>query len=128
MKITVTIENDEGDEEEVEFPAIKEVCSDCGGHGTVMNESMRNHAYTPEEFMEEFDEEGRQQYFTRGGIYDVQCPTCKGANVVNVIDRKACERDPELKKKLEQWDEQEEERLQYEAADRATRRGESGYF
>ncbi len=115
--ITVTLrDEDEESEAEHELPAKKEVCHDCNGHGMVLNESMRYHAYTSEEFMEEFDEEDREQYFTRGGIYDVQCLTCKGANVVSVIDREACERDVELKTILKEWDKQEEEDAAEEAS------------
>jgi predicted methyltransferase len=45
---------------------------------------MRGYAYTSED--EEFhDPEFREEYFKRGGIYDVQCPTCKGKNVVLVV-------------------------------------------
>lgn len=84
----------------IELPTHKEVCSDCGGEGFVLNESMRGHAYTMEEFREAFEDEIREmeyddetgepvkelEYFRRGGIYDVQCPTCHGKNVVDVID------------------------------------------
>lgn len=121
MTITFTIEDEDGVEQEYTLPSKKEVCYDCQGEGFVLNESMRDHAYTPEEFMEEFDEEGRSQYFRRGGIYDVQCPTCKGANVVDVIDRKACEHNPKLKSILKQWDEKEAEEAEYQAICRMER-------
>lgn len=71
----------------LELPAKMEVCDDCEGHGFVLNPSMREHAYSMEEFNETFhDEEDREQYFKRGGIYDIQCPTCNGKNVVPVVD------------------------------------------
>lgn len=123
-KKTITIEDDDGNETDHELPCKMEVCDDCEGHGFVLNESMRYHAYSSEEFMEQFDEEDREQYFTRGGIYDVVCPTCKGKNVVPVIDRETCERDPKLKEILEQWDEQEERRARADDEIRAEQRME----
>jgi DnaJ-class molecular chaperone len=88
--VTLTYLNQDGDDEEVNLPSHMDVCGDCEGHGTVMNESMRNHAYSSEEFAEEFpDDEDREQYFKRGGIYDVECPTCHGKNVVPVVDEES---------------------------------------
>jgi hypothetical protein len=87
MEASYTYVNDDGDDVTVELPTRFAVCDDCEGHGTVMNESMRQHAYTREEFFEAFPEpEDQDQYFKRGGIYDVQCPTCKGNRVVPEID------------------------------------------
>lgn len=123
--ITVLIQDEETEsEEELDLPAKKEVCHDCQGHGTVLNESMRNHAYSAEEFQDSFDDDEQRHYFQRGGMYDVLCPTCKGVNVVDVIDREACDRDPKLKIILKRWDEQEEERARFDAMDRATERME----
>lgn len=124
MSITITLMNDDDSEEEHDLPSKKEVCHDCLGEGFVLNESMRHHAYTPEEFNEEFDEEMREQYFKRGGIYDVRCPTCKGQNVIDVVDEEACQRNDQLKDICERWQKQEEERARYEAMDRATERME----
>jgi hypothetical protein len=126
MAIKITIYNDDGNETEHELPSKMEVCYDCEGHGTVMNASMRNHAYSAEEFNESFDdEEDRHAYFHRGGKYDVQCPTCKGANVIAIIDRVSCDNDPILKDLLVQWDKQEEEAESYRAESRAEQRMES---
>lgn len=87
LKTTLTYLDDEGDEVLVTFPARYEVCGDCEGHGYVLNESMRGYAYTREEFEETFsDPDDRAQYFTRGGIYDVPCPTCSARRVVAVVD------------------------------------------
>lgn len=122
-KKTITIEDDDGNETEHELPCKMEVCDDCEGHGFVLNESMRYHAYTQED-EEMHDPEFLEEYFKRGGIYDVQCPTCKGRNVVAVIDREACEKDPKLKDILAQWDEQEENRAQADAEIRAEQRME----
>lgn len=123
MTIELTIYNQDGSEEVIDFPAKMEVCHDCEGHGYVLNASMREHAYTAEEFYEEFDEESREEYFRRGGIYDVICPTCKGKNVVPTIDRDACTSEY-LKDALANLDKQEEERYYAEAENRAERRME----
>jgi hypothetical protein len=111
----VTIEDDDGEETEHELPCKMEVCYDCQGHGMVMNASMRNHGYSAEEFNESFDDEEKEHYFRRGGMYDVQCPTCNGKNVLPEVDRDACERDPKLKEILAVWDKQEESRARADA-------------
>ncbi len=90
MTIKFTIENDEGDETEIELPSKKEVCSRCDGHGTHLTPSIGEHAYTSEEFHESFDEEEAQEYFKRGGRYDVTCHECGGKNVVDVVDESRC--------------------------------------
>ena len=90
LKAYLTLIDDHGEDYQVEFPGKRIVCHDCEGEGYVLRESMRYHAYTQEEFYESFDdEEERAEYFKRGGRYDVQCPTCKGANVITVVDTEA---------------------------------------
>lgn len=85
--VTLTIMNDDGDEREVTVPGRYEVCGTCDGHGTHLTPSIRDHAYSREEFEEAFfEEEEREAYFKRGGMYDVQCETCKGRRVVLVPD------------------------------------------
>jgi hypothetical protein len=84
--ITLLYENEDNEEITAELPAKMRVCSDCDGIGWVLNESMRHYAYSPEEFMNDFDDEERAQYQTRGGIYDVRCPTCQGKNVEPIVD------------------------------------------
>ena len=91
MRIKLSYHGFDEDDNEVEFseefPAIHEVCHRCEGHGSILNPSIGHHAYTREEFNEAFDDEGREQYFTRGGMYDIQCPTCKGKRVIIVRDK-----------------------------------------
>lgn len=115
---------------EFEFPAAFRVCHDCEGHGFVLNPSMREHAYTQEEFAQDFDDEEREQYFKRGGIYDVTCPTCKGKNVVLVIDCETVDasNNEEQKLQLAAYLESERDRAREERADRMTRRMESGGY
>lgn len=65
------------------FPAAYEVCHDCEGKGRVLHPDIREHAYTPEEFHESFDDEQAEEYFKGGdGIYGVSCPTCREKRVV----------------------------------------------
>jgi hypothetical protein len=124
---TFTYYTDDGDEAEVELPVRMEVCPDCEGHGSVMNEVMRQHAYTREEFEETFwDDEDREAYLTRGGKYDVQCPTCDGRNVVPVVD------EPRLAAPqrviYEQIQKQGDAAARDRADDARTRRMESGDY
>lgn len=126
MSMKVTYENDDGEEVELELPSKMEVCNDCEGHGTVLTEGMRGYAYSMEEFHESFDEEEREQYFTRGGMYDVTCPTCHGANVMPVVDEALI---PEKDKAgYAEWQKSEEQKAHWDAEDRATRRMENGGF
>lgn len=108
--ITVTVYGDNGEEHEHELPAKNEVCSRCEGYGTHLNPSIGSHAYTAEEFYESFDEEGRDEYFRRGGIYDVTCEVCKGKNVVLLVDEEACKSHSVLKPIFEAWEKQEIQR------------------
>lgn len=69
------------------LPAHFEVCGRCQGHGTHLTPSIGLHAYSEEEFAEEFaDEEDRAAYFQRGGKYDMECERCEGRRVVPEVD------------------------------------------
>jgi len=120
--ITITLYNDDGDEETHELPAKFEVCSRCEGHGTHLNPSIGEHAYSVEEFNESFDDEERAEYFKRGGIYDVRCEECGGEKVTAVADEKACEHNHELKALLERWHRKLEDDALYEAERRHEQR------
>lgn len=101
----------------VEMPTKREVCHRCEGYGTHLNPSIGEHAYTREEFYEAFyDEEDREQYFRRGGIYDVQCVECRGERVVDQIDREACKKsqNPLVRFALEFQDLSEREERDYQ--------------
>ncbi len=117
IKIVDTLEDDNV-EVEYTFPSKNEVCSECEGHGYVLCEGMREHAYTAEEFNEAFsEEEDRAAYFQRGGKYDVVCHICKGKNVVPVVDesRLTTEQKEVYKIYLKQKEEQDEYEAQYAA-------------
>lgn len=122
----LTYINDDGDEIELDLPSHMEVCHDCEGHGYVLCEGMRNHAYSQEEFAESFDEEEAQEYFRRGGRYDVQCGTCHGKNVVAVVNEEALT--PEQKAQYEAYLRYDYQRHQDEAEDRRTQRMEDGDY
>lgn len=117
----VTIDDGESEPRVLELPGKHVVCGTCEGHGTHLRPGMRDHAYTAEEFAESFDEESAAEYFRRGGIYDVQCETCKGLRVVVVIDRGAVVT-AEQREALAAWKEQERDRREYEALCRSEAR------
>ncbi len=126
-EIILKLYNNEGEEVEHTFPSINEVCHHCEGYGTHLNPSIGQHAYTMEEFHEAFsDEEDREQYFKRGGIYDVQCEVCHGNKVIAIVDESKL--NEEQKKLFAEWEEYQEGCAREDAADRATRRMESGGY
>lgn len=122
--IELTYEDEDGEEITIEVPSKMEVCYDCEGHGMVLNESMRNYAYTSED-EEMHDPEFREEYFKRGGIYDVVCPTCKGKNVLAVPDEETINKNEKLKSEYEKYEEWKEDRdradAEYEAECRMER-------
>jgi len=125
MAITIQLFDSEGCEEQISLPSKKEVCPECGGEGYTLREGMRGIAYTPEEFNEAFfEEEDRQEYFTRGGKYDQVCSYCKGKNVVDVPDPE--QMTEEQKVQFEQWEKDQAELARSRAEDRHTMRMESG--
>lgn len=89
--IEITVFDDDGNEVTMDLPSRKVVCPECRGEGFVLCSGMRDHAYSQEEFYQSFSEEEREHYFRRGGMYDVKCPKCKGANVVDAVDTSACD-------------------------------------
>lgn len=120
----VTYFDEDGDEVTVELPSKFEVCSRCEGHGTHLNPSIGEHAYTVEEFNESFDDEEREQYFKRGGIYDVTCEECGGKRVTEVPDEGSMS--AEQKEHLKLWEKSQEESARMDAEDRRTRWMEDG--
>lgn len=117
------VSNDLDPDQEVviTFPAIMEVCPECEGHGTHLMPSLRG-AYSAEEFNEAFPErEDQQEYFKHGGIYDVVCETCKGKNVIAVIDESRIHGEP-LKDWLRLYHEQLQEEADWAAESEAERR------
>jgi hypothetical protein len=125
--ITVTIEDEDGEEVQHELPAKNEVCDRCEGYGTHLNPNIGNHAYTREEFDEAFDDdESREQYFKRGGIYDVSCEVCHGNRVVQQVDEDRLT--PEQRVVFDEYRDHQEQCARWDAEDRHTRRMESGGY
>lgn len=123
---SITLLDDDGEETEHSLPAKMEVCSRCEGHGTHLNPSIGEHAYSAEEFAESFDDEEQEEYFRHGGMYDVVCSECKGKNVVPIVNEDAL--NVEQKKIYDQWQEQEEDAAIDLRNDAYTRRMESGGY
>lgn len=118
---TYTVENEDGEEYQIELPTRFEVCPRCEGHGKHLHPAIGEHAYSVEEFNEAFDDDDeRAAYFTRGGRYDVTCEQCHGDRVVEVIDAEHCTTD-EQKEGLRLLEEKEHEDYAYEAMCRAER-------
>jgi hypothetical protein len=116
------------DEVEHELPAVFAVCPRCDGHGTHLTPSIGNYAYSSEEFEEAFhDDEDREAYFKRGGKYDVECERCHGKNVVPVVDRAACVRDPKLAALLAKYEDLQNEERAYQRECAAEMRAEMGF-
>lgn len=86
IEFVITVETDVGTEHRLVLPGKREICSRCEGEGTHLHPAIGEHAYSSEEFAREFDEEEREEYFTRGGMYDVPCERCGGEKVITVLD------------------------------------------
>lgn len=129
MEIEVAVGYDDNGESIMKtLPAKFIVCPECEGHGFVLNPSMAGHCYTQDEFNDAFaDEDDRAAYFTRGGKYDVECPNCRGKNVVTVVDAEACvtNEQKDIAKAYSIW---QDELWQGFMNDERTMRGESGQW
>lgn len=67
---------EDGDEVEVELPAVFEVCDRCDGKGK--HDHPAFNGFTQEDMDE--DPDFREDYFR--GVYDVACTVCHGQRVV----------------------------------------------
>lgn len=81
MRATATVENDDGEEVEVEVECVYEVCSTCDGRGSHVNPAIDAHGIGEDEWSEWGDDE-REGYLS--GRYDVTCYECGGRRVVPV--------------------------------------------
>lgn len=124
MKIAIDL-NPNGEEIFVIVPEKREVCPTCDGWGSHLNRSIGLHAYTKEEFDQEFDDKHAEQYFRRGGIYDVQCSECHGEKVISVVDEDQLT--SEQKILYVQYLERMDRLAQDDEDDRRTRWAENGY-
>lgn len=126
MFMKVTIFSEGGDvEEDFQVPSKFEVCPGCDGHGTDRGRSVEcdGGGFTASEWAEACDddpgdcgEDGfAQKYFS--GAYDRTCECCDGKRVIQVIDRDLA--DPVV---MKAWDEQENDRIDFEMMSAAERR------
>ena len=86
---SAVLDGDDDGERDIEFPAVVEVCSRCGGKGHHSNPSIDGNGITGEE-MAEMGDDFREDYLS--GMYDVQCEECHGRNVTLEIDEKRANR------------------------------------
>lgn len=126
MNITITYTNPDDEEVEETLPAHNVVCDRCNGNGTHLRGGLEGAAYTMEQFHEAFDEEDRAEYARYGGKYDETCRTCKGKNVVMVVDEDACVSDKD-KRVLQEYNDYMDTVAAIDADDRAIMRAECGY-
>lgn len=123
IKITLEDSDEEGDfEESRELPSKFEVCGTCLGHGRTANPSIDGNGITSSEWQDDWDPDERQAYLR--GDYDITCPECKGLRVVNVVDEEHLSEDD--RRFLKRYRQDQEDRARERAADRQTRRMESG--
>jgi hypothetical protein len=108
--IPFTYTDDEGDEITAQLPSMKEVCDDCQGEGRTLNENLRG-AFTQEGLREFFDDDESLAEYKKGGhgIYGVECKTCKGLRVIDVLDEGRCD-----KKLLKLYQQSEQDDAEYE--------------
>lgn len=112
-----------GTEETVQFPAKMIVCYTCDGSGTTVNPSIDGNGITASE-MEELGDDFRDDYMR--GVYDVQCRTCKGKNVVAVLDRERCKQSKTLRPLLKAYDKEQADDAREDDSERWLRMAESG--
>lgn len=79
MVLVFTIENEDGVEVEHTLPFTFGVCPKCDGKGSYVNPSIDAHGITSDEWENEWDDEGREDYLS--GRYDMTCEECHGKRV-----------------------------------------------
>lgn len=122
MTLAFTRENSYGVESTYQIPARYDVCDRCHGHGTHLHPAIGEHAYTPDEFRETFDDEEAEDYSKRGGRYDVPCETCGGARVVLVPDWGACQETLRGRRLMALFTDNQEREAEWRRQDAAERR------
>lgn len=82
MVFVLYYENDNGNEELIELPAVWTVCPRCKGSGSHVNPNIDGNGLTAEDFAE--DPDFKEDYFS--GIYDVTCYECNGRTTIPIVD------------------------------------------
>lgn len=117
--VKIQLLDPEGDEYEVAFPAVFEVCPTCEGKGTHVNPAIDGDGITSEEWERDWGSDEREAYFA--GAYDVSCEECHGQRVVPVINEEAAKAQG-LGEELAQYHEQIREEDEYQRTCAAERR------
>lgn len=76
MNIRLSVIDEDGNDVIFTFPARLIVCPECEGHGKMLPDSMRHHAYSASEWAK-----------MEPNAYDIACHKCGGSKVVKTIDR-----------------------------------------
>ena len=113
--IQLTIEDEDGVEQEHQLPAKWEICGNCHGEGK-HSHAVDGNGITSSEWAE-WDDEERETYMSGG--YDKTCEECSGSGKVRVLDEGACT--PE---QLELYEKDARAKWEADAADRS----EARYF
>lgn len=98
---------------EYRLPTVMEVCPTCHGRGRHVNRAIDGNGITRDE-MDDLGPEFLDDYL--GGIYDVTCEQCDGANVIEVADHERMTEQQALA-----WLEWREAEWEADAADRVER-------
>lgn len=110
-------------EDELELPAVWDICDRCKGDGQHVNPNIDGHGISAEEWEQDWDEESREGYFR--GDYDVPCEARCTSGKVLVPDEEACKHEP-LKSLYEAYEKKLDDDAQSRAEDRRTLYMESG--
>lgn len=122
--ITVTFEDDDGNEVSHELPAKNEVCERCEGDGKHVNPAVEceGGGITGSEMAEILAENPDFMTDYMGGTYDIRCEVCNGEKVILVVDEDAVEMDPTLTEIYKAYCEQQEADAAFERESAAERR------
>lgn len=113
LTATLTVYDENDEEDEITIRLCYEVCDTCGGKGRHVNPSIDAGGLTSEDFAE--DPDFAEAYFA--GHYDVPCYGCKGRRVALGVDRTATS-----KENLALYDERVRDEAAYAAEVAAERR------
>lgn len=89
MTLTFAVCDENGEEEDIAFPAKYEVCTCCEGRGSHVNPSIDSSGISRDAFDEDPDFEAAYHE----GAYDVTCGGCDGRRVEPTIDEARLDKD-----------------------------------